>query len=244
MRNLRLYTELASWWPLLSAPREYEQEAALYAEVIEGAVRGPAHTLLELGSGGGNNASYLKKRFAMTLVDLSPDMLAVSRKLNPECEHIEGDMRTVRLGRTFDAVFVHDAIMYLTTESDFTAAVRTCADHVRPGGIVLLVPDATQESFRPRTEAGGDDGEGRAIRYLEWDHQSEGTSFTSTFVYVLKEDGMPLRVEHEEHAFGLFARETWLRVMRDAGLEPRAIPDPLRPEVDGLPSELFLGGRL
>jgi hypothetical protein len=40
----------------------------------------------------------------MTLVDLSEEMLVVSRQLNPECQHHQGDMRTVRLGRTFDAV--------------------------------------------------------------------------------------------------------------------------------------------
>jgi len=33
---------------------------------------GDVATVLELGSGGGNNASYLKHRFAMTLVDRSP----------------------------------------------------------------------------------------------------------------------------------------------------------------------------
>lgn len=48
----------------------------------------------------------------MTLVDLSPEMLTTSCALNPECEHLPGDMRTVRLGRLFDAVFIHDAIIY------------------------------------------------------------------------------------------------------------------------------------
>ncbi|MHC4615594.1 MAG: class I SAM-dependent methyltransferase, partial [Planctomycetota bacterium] len=57
--------------------------------------------VLELGSGGGNNASHLKKWFDMTLVDLSPHMLEVSRALNPECSHQQGDMRTVRLGTLF-----------------------------------------------------------------------------------------------------------------------------------------------
>jgi hypothetical protein len=46
----------------------------------------------------------------MTLVEPSVGMLAVSRALNPDLEHVQGDMRTVRLGRHFDAVFVHDAI--------------------------------------------------------------------------------------------------------------------------------------
>src|SRR5260370_768990 len=84
-------------------------------------------TVLELGSGGGNSAFHLKAHFAMTLVDLSPRMLLVSRKLNPECEHIRGDIRTLRLGRTFDAVFVHDAICHMTTEPDLRAVLQTAA---------------------------------------------------------------------------------------------------------------------
>jgi trans-aconitate methyltransferase len=71
--------------------------------------------VLELGSGGGNNASHMKRAFAMILVEPSDGMREISRRLNPECEHRSGDMRTVRLDRTFDAVFVHDAIMYMTT---------------------------------------------------------------------------------------------------------------------------------
>ncbi len=89
----------------------------------------------------------------MTLVDLSEDMLAVSRELNPECEHLPGDMRTVRLGRTFDAVFVHDAIEYMTTEADLRQAIATAYEHCRPGGVAVLVPDDIAENFEPATDS-------------------------------------------------------------------------------------------
>ena len=90
----------------------------------------------------------------MTLVDLSPQMLAVSRALNPECEHREGDMRTVNLGRTFDAVFVHDAIMYMTSEADsLIAAMRNAYRHCRAGGVALFVPDYSRAgNFRRRNK--------------------------------------------------------------------------------------------
>src|SRR5262245_37325508 len=114
----RLYTDLASWWPLLSPPEEYRGEAEAALGLLRDALGHVPATLLELGSGGGNNALHLKRHAAMTLVDLSPDMLATSRALNPGVEHVEGDMRTVRLNRTFDAVFIHDAIMYMITEDD------------------------------------------------------------------------------------------------------------------------------
>jgi len=128
---MRLYTDLAPWFHLLTHPSSYGDEADLVTRVVDEVVAGEARTLLELGSGGGNNASHLKARFECTLSDLSPEMLALSRTLNPECEHLAGDMRTLRLGRTFDVVFAHDAISYLTSEGDLRRASRpprrTCA---------------------------------------------------------------------------------------------------------------------
>ena len=131
-----MYSDLAPWFHLLTHPSDYWEEAAFVTRVVDEVVGPDAQTLLELGSGGGNNASHLKARFTCTLTDLSPEMLALSRSLNPECEHVEGDMRTLRLGRTFDVVFVHDAIGYLTSEEDLAAAIETAAVHVRPGGVV------------------------------------------------------------------------------------------------------------
>jgi hypothetical protein len=57
-------------------------------------------------------------------------MLALSMTVNPECEHIEGDMRTLRLGHTFDAVFLHDAVMSLTLCcSGAPGGIRTRVDN-------------------------------------------------------------------------------------------------------------------
>src|SRR3970040_1216159 len=92
----RMYHELADWWPLLSAPADYAEEAALYRQLLDSTGEAPPVTVLELGSGGGNNASHLKRYYQLTLVDSSEGMLEVSRALNPECEHVQGDMRAVR----------------------------------------------------------------------------------------------------------------------------------------------------
>src|SRR5262245_62446192 len=164
----RLYDELASWWPLLSAPSEYAEEAAYFRDLFLNTCRPEARALLELGSGGGNNASHLKVHFALTLVDRAPGMLAVSRALNPECEHVEGDLRDVRLGRTFDGVFAHDAIMYVTSEADLRRAIETSFVHCRPGGAAVFAPDWVSETFKPTADHGGYDGVGRGLRYLEW----------------------------------------------------------------------------
>jgi len=222
----RMYQEFASWWPILSAPEDYAEEAEFYFKtILEASTQIPA-TLLELGSGGGNNASHLKQRLKLTLVDLSLQMLKVSQKLNPECEHILGDMRSIRLGREFDAVFIHDAIMYMTNELDLRRAIETACVHCKQGGIALFAPDHVKETFRPTTKHGGHDKERRRLRYLEWswDPDPSDTSTLCDFAYLLCDEDGSVRCEYDRHTFGLFKRDTWLQILKDVGFQPQSIP--------------------
>ena len=222
-----LYGELADWWPLLSPPSEYAEEAAFHERVLRAHCEVPPRTLLELGCGGGSNASYLKASFALTLSDLSPGMLEVSRALNPECEHVQGDMRTLRLGRSFDLVFVHDAVCYLTREADLRAAIETAFLHCAPGGAALFAPDYVRESFSPRTDDGGvDASDGRGLRYLEWtrDPDPSDTHYVVDFAYLLRERDGSVRALHDRHVEGLFPRADWLAWLGEAGFQAEVVP--------------------
>ena len=228
---MRMYADLAPWFHLLTHPSEYADEASHIARLIEAAADGPAQTLLELGAGGGNNASHLKFRFSCTLTDVSTEMLELSQSLNPECEHVQGDMRTLRLGRRFDAVLAHDALLYMTTEEDLDAAIRTAAEHLRPGGVAVFVPDTTRDAFEALTSHGGHDGDdGRNLRYLEWwsDPDPEDSTYDVDFVVALREPGRPLRIVHDHHVCGVFPEATWRRLIEGAGLElvDVDVPDP------------------
>ena len=240
-RAMRLYTDLADWFHLLTAPAEYAFEAAWYRKALEETCDGPARTLLELGCGGGNNASHLKQWFACTLTDLSPEMLAQSRAINPECEHVQGDMRTLRLGREFDVVFAHDAVVYLTELDGLRAAMATAFAHLRPGGAALFAPDYVTETFAPGTDHGGHDGpDGRSLRYLEWvrDDDPEDSRYETELVYALREADGTVRVEHDHCVEGLFTRAQWLGALREAGFEAEEYPpgDPVE-----CPGPIFAG---
>jgi SAM-dependent methyltransferase len=226
----KLYSSLASWFPLVTAPEEYAEEAALYERLLRAACERPPKSMLELGSGGGNNASHLKAHFQLTLVDRSPGMLEVSRALNPECEHVQGDMRTVRLGREFDCVFVHDAVVYLTTEHDLRQAIATAFVHCREGGAVLFAPDSVRENFRPFTDHGGHDGADRSLRYVEWawDPDPADNTYLVDLAYLLRDRDGSVRVEWDRHVGGLFARGDWLRWLSEAGFhQPEVHPGDL-----------------
>jgi SAM-dependent methyltransferase len=238
---MKLYSELAEWWPIFSAPEEYRKEAAFFARALTESCDPAPHRVLELGSGGGNNASHLKARFAMTLVDQSPQMLAVSQALNPECEHLEGDIRTLRLGRTFDAVFVHDAICHMTTETDLKAVMETAFEHLRPGGAALFAPDFVRETFVEYTDHGGNDTDRGSVRYVQWtnDPDSSDTTYLVDFAILIRDRQGQMRVEHERHTYGLFPRAKWLRLMRQVGFELNKIDVVL----DDFDRDVFVGRR-
>ncbi len=237
----RLYDDLARWWPLLAPPAEFTEEAAYAATVLESGSR-HVRDVLELGSGGGNNASHLKHRFDMTLVDLSERMLDVSRSLNPECEHVVGDMRTVRLDRTFDAVFVHDAIDYITSPDQLSQVIATARAHCQPGGVAVFIPDATAETFEENTMHGGHDGpDGAAARYFQWawDPDPEDTSARADYVFMLRTAGGSVEVVHETHDIGVFARADWLRLLDDNDWDPVWLTE--QTAEDRMPRDVFIG---
>ncbi len=230
---MKLYSELAEWWPLFSEPLHYASEADFIRKVLDGWVKGSAKNMLELGSGGGNNASHLSAHYSLALVDVSPHMLAVSRKLNPNSEHIEGDMRTVRLGRTFDAVLVHDAICYMTSEADLRAAMKTAFEHCRVGGVTLFMPDFVREIFVADTKHGGYDSGARGVRYLDWTYDPDpaDSTYTVDLVIAMREANGEIRVVHDRHIEGLFARADWLCLLAEVGFDAKIIVDPWQREL-------------
>jgi hypothetical protein len=233
-----LYGDLVPWYRLLDPPADHLEEASCYQAAFERAVSPRPETLLELGAGAGHNALHLKRRFRCTLTDLSEPMLALSRGLNPECEHAAGDMRTLRLGRTFDTVLVHDAVAYMTTEDDLLAAARTAFVHTRPGGAAVFAPDCVRETLREETELlTGDDG-ARALRGLMWTWDPDPADDTCAVEFaLLLRDGDRVQAVHDRHLEGAFPRATWHRLLASAGYRVGTMERPLG---DGRFDEVFL----
>jgi SAM-dependent methyltransferase len=222
---VKIYNEFADWFHLLTHPSDYAEEAADYVRIIQTACPG-ARTVLELGSGGGNNAFHMKRAFTCTLSDLSPRMLQLSRSINPECEHVVGDMRTLRMDRLFDAVFVHDAVEYMTSLADLSLTAATALAHTRPGGVALFLPDGTKETFRESVDEGGHDGaDGRGLRYLAWtlDPDPSDDRYEVHFACLLR-SGATVQAVHDRHEHALFTRQQWRDVLAATGFEVSTPP--------------------
>ncbi len=240
-----LYSELAGWWPLISPAAEYGGDAAMLSAVFASAAA-PVRTVLDLGCGGGHVALHLKDGRSMTLVDLSAPMLAMSRQLNPDCEHAQGDMRTIRLGRVFDAVLVHDAVDYVTSQDDLRLVIGTAFAHCRPGGLAVFAPDHTAETFRAGTGGGGGhDGSGRQAAFTERTSDPDRADdwILAEYEFTLREAQGAVRVVREAHRLGAFRRATWLRLLAGAGFAASVRPGVTAGNEAGSARLVFVGRR-
>lgn len=231
-----LYTTHVAWYPLLDPRADHADECAEYSRIIDEALGAEPVRLLELGGGAGNNATHLSARYRVTVTDLSPGMLGLSREANPSCEHIAGDMRSLRLGRQFDAVLIHDAICHMTTRRDLRAALETAFVHTRPGGVALVVPDCVQESFTETTDDDTRDEGPLSLQYVVrcWDPDPTDGRTTTDYACLLRG---PAGVEalHMRHEEGLFSIGAWRAMLGAVGFEVAALPRALPEDEQGGP---------
>ena len=229
----RLYADLSWTWPIVSPPEHYAGEAREFRDFLRDGAVGDVREVLHLGCGGGHVDSHLKRYVGITGVDLSPAMLRLARRLNPEVTYRRGDMRSVRLGRMFDGVIVSDAVGYMRSPRDLARAFATAYRHLRPGGAFVTYAEHARELFEQnRTEAiRGRHGDVEVV-FVEnrYDPDPRDTTFEATFLYLIRRRSR-LTVETDRHVLGLFPTATWRRTLRGAGFQVRhAGPDPATPD--------------
>ncbi len=234
----RLYGDLAWTWPIISPPEEYRGEARQFRDFLRETATIDVEEVLHLGCGGGHVDSQLKRDFRITGVDLSPGMLRLAKRLNPEVAYRRGDMRSVRIGRAFDGVLISDAVAYMRTPRDLARAFATAYRHLRPGGAFVTYAEHTPDRFEQNwtKPIRGRQGQDEVV-FVEnrYDPDPRDTTFEATFVFLVRRGGH-LRVEVDRHELGLFREVTWTRALREAGFRiVHAGPDPSNRERDDAP---------
>lgn len=223
--KFRLYKDLAWLWPLWEDAEEYRAESELFARLIKQYSRIGVSNILDIGCGGGKNAFHLKRHFALTGIDVSEEMLALARDLNPECDFRLGDMRDFDLGREFDAVFINDSITYMSTKADLLSAFQSAFRHVRPGGVVITYPEHFKETFvQNETKVSRANAPGKPdnldVVFIEnsYDPEPDDDTYEFTLVYLIRENGR-LRIEHDSHTAGVFSLDVWRESLRATGFD-------------------------
>ncbi len=144
------YSKLAKIYDALYSFKNYEAEAKRLREIITEKKTSPRNALLDVACGTGTHLSFLRRSYAVEGIDLTPEMLEVARARHPEIAFHQGDMRTFDLGRRFDVVTcLFSSIGYMRSPSDLREAVVNMARHLQPGGVLIVEPWLTEETWTP-----------------------------------------------------------------------------------------------
>jgi ubiquinone/menaquinone biosynthesis C-methylase UbiE len=212
------YNDLAWTEDWVANPSEYENEVMVYVELIKHTATKPPITLLHLGSGAGGHDSIFKRHFSVTGVDLSLGMLDKARVAHPDIEYLEGDMRTLRLIRQFDAVAIPDSIDYMASLDDLRQAIQTAVAHLKSGG-VLLVAAKTEETFQNNNFAYTGEKNGVHVTVLENNYINpfHPNTYEATLVYLIRQQEK-FTIHTDQQVLGLFSQATWDEVFENAGI--------------------------
>jgi SAM-dependent methyltransferase len=177
--------------------------------------------LLDIGCGGGKNVLNLKRDFDVTGLDLSPNMLAQAKELNPESTFVQADMRTFKLDSTFDAVLMDDGITHMNCRADFVKAFSNAYAHLSPGGVLVATPDVTFESLQQNKTTTTPATRGALeVVFIEnlYDPDPTDEQYETTILYLIRDHGR-LRIETDHWTMGLFSLDTWRHVLRETGFQ-------------------------
>ncbi len=232
-----MYTRSAEVYDAIydSIGKDYAQEAEKLHKFIQGHKRSPGNRLLDAACGTGRHLEHLRKWYDVEGLDLSPEMLEVARRRLPNVPLHRDDLLRFRLERRFDAITcLFGSIAYVKTFENLRRAVANMAEHLVPGGVLVIEPFLRPEDFRSQyLHANFVDRPDLKVARMNVSAR-EGNVFIANFHFLV---GTPEGIEYftEHHELGMFTDEEYRDALRSAQLE--VFHDPEGPMGRGL----FLG---
>jgi len=220
--RLRMYTDLAKFYDLQYSWKDYPAEVRRLEALARRYGRSGGSSWLDVACGTGKHLELLSRHFDCAGVDVNAEMLKVARGRLRGVPLTRGDMRSFRLPRRFAVVScLFSAIGHLTTERDLRRAFRRMADHLLPGGVLIVEPWIAPEDFR-----------GALIHLRTYEDPSitlvrcafsrrEGSRSVIEYSYLIGEPRKGIRYLREVDRGLMVPPVRLLKLMESAGLKPR-----------------------
>ena len=219
MNSDKPYSRSAAIYDLIYEFKDFPQTTARLRELM--LEHSPdTKTILDVGCGTGRHLELLGPTFTRVGIDLSEEMLAIARERCPDVEFYEGDMATTALHRRFDVVScLFSAVAYVRTVERLGAAVARMAEHLEPGGLLLLEPWISPEQYwEGHLAVNFAEHDDLKVSWMYVQELVDGCSRFDIHYLVGSRDGV---VHFEErHEMGLFTAEEYRDAFRAVGLEP------------------------
>ena len=206
--------------------KDYEGESAHVTELV--VERNPgARTLLDVACGTGKHLEILRASFDVEGCDLNEELLAIARERLDAVPLEFADMRSLDLGRRFDAITcLFSAIGHMRDVHELHAAVAAMARHLEVGGVLIVEPWIAPDAWIPGKPAllTIDEPDLTAVRMTAAGRRN-AVSIVDFHYLIGTPDGVESHFEHME--LGLFTAEQMMASFEAAGLVVEHDPEGL-----------------
>jgi len=222
----------ANFYDTLYEEKNYSKECDFLGEVFKKYALDPVKTILDLGCGTGGHTILLAKRgYSVSGVDLSPNMLELTRKKAKKeglsLDLSVGDARDFNLNKKFDAVISMFAVMgYQTTNEDLEKAFKSVRKHLNTGGLftfdVWFGPGVLIDQPTDRVKIIEHDGE-RIIRIAKPVMDVTKQTVQVNYTVIRISDGKVLEESEESHLMRYFFPQEVSYFLEKNGFEVQSI---------------------
>lgn len=212
-----MFTRSARYYDRLYAFKDYAAAADQLHALVQ-ARRPGSRSLLDVGCGTGQHLASLHGRYEVAGLDLDENLLAIARERLPDVPLHHGDMTRFALGQRFDVVTcLFSAIAYVRTLDNMRQAIATMAEHLQPGGLLLVEPWLSPENYWVgRITANHVDDPDLKIAWMYVSELRDGVSRFDIQYMVGTPEGV--HTFSEVHEMGLFTPAEYGAAMTDVGL--------------------------
>lgn len=128
----------AQWYDLMYSWKDYASESEKLFALIEKHGNG-GKRVLEVACGTGKYIEHFAKKFDVTGVDLSAEMVGTAKQKFPSIKFVQGNMMDFRLDEKFDVVMcLFSSIAYLRNDDEMRKALKNFYDHLNAEGIAII----------------------------------------------------------------------------------------------------------
>jgi len=139
---LKVFGNYARFYDFIYKEKDYEKECDFLEILFSRYASSSIKDILDLGCGTGGHALLLSQRgYSVVGIDLSDEMLTEARRKSNEysLKFLKRDIRSLDLGRTFDAVISMFAVIsYMTSNHDLISSFRRARKHLNHGGLFIF----------------------------------------------------------------------------------------------------------
>jgi SAM-dependent methyltransferase len=218
----------ADAYDALYQDKDYDAEVGVVERVFQTYADGSVKRVLDLGCGTGGHSVVLAERgYEVVGVDRSESMLARAEARGSRARFEVGDLATLELAETFDAVLLMFAVLgYQVGNSDVAAALQTARRHLRPGGVLFLDawygPAVLAERPSDRVKVVGD-GESQVLRSVSSELDARHHVCLVHYHVWRLEQGRLVSETREHHTMRYFFPLELELFLDMAGFEPRRL---------------------